>query len=63
MRTYTKKTHRGETPKEIYEAAAEKVLQGKSLRKAADEYNVNFMTLQRFVKKIRNSNNEGKLLV
>ena len=59
MRNYKKKTDRGTTPKETYAEAAKEVLAGSSLRKAADKYGVNFMTLQRFCSRMK-ANDTGK---
>lgn len=57
MRNYKKKTDRGNTPKETYIEAAKEVLIGScSLRKAAQKYNINFMTLQRFCKRFEKGN-------
>ena len=60
MRKYKKKTDRGNTPKETFAEAAKKVLNGTcSLRKAAERHNINFMTLQRFCKRLQKIN-DGK---
>lgn len=54
MRNYIKKTNRGTVPKANMDAAAEEVISNSiSLRKAANAYNCNFMTLQRYVKKLK----------
>lgn len=50
MRTQVKKTQRGETPKEQIEAAVAEVIQGKSIRQAAKDYNMNYKTLGRYLK-------------
>ena len=61
MRNYKRKTERGQTPKDDMKGAAEDVINGAlSLRKAADAFNVNFMKLQRYVKKVKTARNEGK---
>lgn len=55
MRNYKKKTNRGEVPKEVYVAAAREIMEeNKHLRPVADKYGINFMTLQRYVKRCRN---------
>lgn len=49
---YKRKTDRGMSSAEIYELAFEEVtLRGKSLRNAASSYNLNYMSLQRYIKK------------
>jgi hypothetical protein len=53
MRAYKGKTNRGTTPIETYMKAAKQVLaKTGSLRKASAKYSINFMTLQRFCKKL-----------
>lgn len=55
MRNYKKKTNRGEVPKEVYVAAAKEIMEeNKHLRPVADKYGINFMTLQRYVKRCQN---------
>ena len=41
----------GNFDKEVMEAAVEAVLEGKSSRKAAAEFDLNYKTLQRYVKR------------
>ena len=49
---YTRKLNRATFSIEIYELAYEEVtLRGNSLRNAASSYGLNYMTLQRFIKK------------
>lgn len=49
---YTRKTDRGTASVEIYDLAFEEVrLRGKSLRDAAASYNLNYMSLSRYIKK------------
>lgn len=49
---YTRKTDRGMASVDIYELAFEEVsLRGQSQRKAASSYNLNYMSLQRYIKK------------
>ncbi|XP_022829429.1 uncharacterized protein LOC111359389 [Spodoptera litura] len=49
---YTRKTDRGMASIDIYELAFEEVtLRGQSLRNAASSYNLNYMSLQRYIKK------------
>jgi hypothetical protein len=53
MRTYKRKTNRGTKPRETYMKAATEVLaKTNSLRKASAKYPINFITLQRFCKKL-----------
>lgn len=52
VRTYVKKTTRGDIPTEQFERAAQMVLQERvSIRDAAARYGVNFMTLHRYIKR------------
>lgn len=52
VRTYIKKTDRGQVPENVYKQAADEVISKEnSLRKAAEKYDINFMTLQRYIKK------------
>lgn len=63
MRNYKKKTDRGTIPKETYAEAANEVLSGfSSLRKAAQKYNINFMTLQRFCKRMESTKGGRQLI-
>ncbi|VEN49389.1 unnamed protein product [Callosobruchus maculatus] len=49
---YVRKTDRGRSSAEIYELACEEVTsRGQSLRNAASAYNLNYMSLQRYIKK------------
>lgn len=49
---YLRKTDRGLASAEIYELASEEVLlRGQSLRNAASSYQLNYMSLQRYIKK------------
>lgn len=60
MRNYIKKTNRGMVSKADMDAAAEEVISGSiSLRKSANAYNCNFMTLQRYVKKLKELKEKG----
>lgn len=60
MRNYKKKTNRGMVPKANMDAAAEEVISGSlSLRKAANAYDINFMTLQRYIKKLKETKEKG----
>lgn len=55
MRTYKRKTERGKSSAETFRTAAKEVLDnGRSLRTVADEYSINFMTLHRYCKKMKN---------
>lgn len=66
VRTYTKKTTRGIIPTEQFERAAKSVLQEHlSIRDAATRYEVNFMTLHRYMKRKSNlgAENSNKSLV
>lgn len=50
--TYVRKTERGMASIEIYDLAFEEVtVRGQSLRSAASSYNLNYMSLQRYIKK------------
>jgi hypothetical protein len=63
MRTYKRKTNRGTTPRETYMKAAKEVLaKTTSLRKASAKYSINFMTLQRFCKKLE-AGSSGKCYI
>lgn len=54
MRNYKKKTQRGTIPEDVYIRASKEVLENKkSLRTVAADYGVNFMTLQRYCKKVK----------
>lgn len=54
VRNYKRKTDRGKAPPDVVQQAAEDVIQhGTSLRQAAEAYNVNFMTLFWYVKKLK----------
>lgn len=49
VRNYIKKTNRGTVSEDIYKnAAAEVLLKESSLRNAAEKYEINFKTLQRY---------------
>nr|XP_023028069.1 uncharacterized protein LOC111516119 [Leptinotarsa decemlineata] len=49
---YTRKTDKGNVSVEIYDLAYEEVeIRGRSLRDAASPYNINYMSLSRFIKK------------
>jgi len=51
VRTYVRKTYRGQVPENIYKQAADEVISKQnSLRKAAEKYDINFTTLQRYTK-------------
>ncbi|CAM1321470.1 Uncharacterised protein g7798 [Pycnogonum litorale] len=53
VRTYKRKANKGgnATPSVLKMAAERVIKHNESLRKAADSYNINFMTLQRYIKK------------
>ena len=56
MRNYKKKTTRGNIPKEIYDRAAKEVIENKrSYRVVGEEFNIIFMSLQRYCKKLEAS--------
>lgn len=59
MRNYKNKTYWGTMPKETYLEAANVVMAGSSLRKAANKHGLNSMTLQRFYTKMK-STSDGK---
>lgn len=50
-RTYKRKTEHGNVPKEVFQQASDALTAGTSIRQAALMYNVNFMTLSRFIRK------------
>ena len=50
MRTYKRKTEHGATTRETIESAVADVMAGNSLRNAASAHNMNYRTLQRYVK-------------
>lgn len=55
VRNYKRKTKMSEAPQEIYDNAVTDVIDNNmSLRKAAQKYGINFMTLQRYKKKLTN---------
>ncbi|KAF0752373.1 death-associated inhibitor of apoptosis 1-like [Aphis craccivora] len=55
VRNYIKKTNRGTVSEDIYKnAAAEMLSKESSLRNAAEKYEINFMNLQRYIKKQSN---------
>lgn len=61
MRNYKKKTNRGETPKDVILAAVKEVAENqRSIRPVAEEYGINFMTLQRYVKKYEKAGPNGR---
>jgi len=54
MRTYKRKTNKGNIPKNIIEfACKEVILEGKSVRSSAAKYNISFKTLHRYVNKLK----------
>lgn len=54
MRNYKRKTERRNIPSDVYARAAEEVIEkNRSLRKAAADFGINFMTLQRFCRKVK----------
>ncbi|KYN36612.1 hypothetical protein ALC56_09037, partial [Trachymyrmex septentrionalis] len=54
MRTYKRKTNKGNIPKSIIEfACKEVILEGKSVRSSAAKYNISFKTLHRYVNKLK----------
>ncbi|EGI66260.1 hypothetical protein G5I_05223, partial [Acromyrmex echinatior] len=54
MRTYKRKTNKGNIPKSIIEfACKEVILEGKSVRSSAAKYDISFTTLQRYVNKLK----------
>lgn len=63
MRTYKRKTSRGKTPLKVFQQAAHEVLENnKSLRGVADDFQINYMTLQRFCKRLQEKNNNSEIL-
>ena len=50
VRNYQRKTDRGTFTKEIMRAAVQTVLSGTSVRKAAQEFDLSYKTLGRYVK-------------
>lgn len=63
MRNYIRKTQRGKTPVDVFERAANEVLVNKkSLRTVAADFEINHMTLQRFCKKQKQKEDEGNFL-
>ena len=50
-RIHTRKTNRGNQPKEIMEPAATCVKNGKSLRSASKSFNISRNTLKRYIEK------------
>lgn len=63
MRVYKRKTDRGNTPVETFRTAAKEVLEKKrSLRSVAQEFGINFMTLQRYCKKINQKGRFSKTI-
>ncbi|XP_022244926.1 uncharacterized protein LOC111086428 [Limulus polyphemus] len=59
VRTYIRKTDRGTVSTKVFEQAADRVINhNESLRKTASDFNVNFITLQKFVKKKQKRNAE-----
>ncbi|CAH2003296.1 unnamed protein product [Acanthoscelides obtectus] len=60
IRNYIRKTGRGKTPVDVFERAANEVLVNKkSLRTVAADFEINHMTLQRFCKKQKQKEDEG----
>lgn len=60
MRVYKKKTNRGETPKELMEEAINRVLQNnETIRSVANDLNICHVTLSRYVKKVRQNNEDA----
>lgn len=56
MRTYKKKTERGSTSKENMEEAVNRVVHNKeSIRSVANALNICYVTLYRYVKKVRDT--------
>lgn len=55
QKDYKKKTNSGTALKEIYLKAANDVIAGSSLRKAATKYAINFITLQRFCTQMKST--------
>ena len=52
MRHYKRKTDRGSTPLDIMERAAQCVIGGQSMRNTAKQFNIDRMTLKRFISKM-----------
>lgn len=54
MRTYKRKTDKGNIPKSVIELACKEViLEGKSIRSSALKYNIPYKTLHRYVTKLK----------
>ena len=53
MRSYKRKTNRGSISEDVLKRAAEDVRQGGKIRNIAKDYNINRMTLTRYIKKIQ----------
>jgi len=51
MRNYKRKTNRGSTPRDVLQRAAVEVQSGRTVRGVAAEYNINRMTLKRYLTK------------
>lgn len=51
MRKYIRKTTRGSTPRDVLERAAVEIENGRTIRSVATEYNVDRMTLKRYITK------------
>ena len=60
VRTYVKKTNRVNIALDTFRLAYRDVLSGKnSIRQAAQNYNINFMTLYRYIKKEKAQDGKG----
>ena len=51
MRNYKRKTNRGNTPRDVLQRAAAEVEKGRAIRSVATEFNVDRMTLKRYITK------------
>lgn len=56
VRTYKRKTDRGQTPSEVLKAALDDVLSGKSLHQSATDHDINYSTLRRYYLKFKEKN-------
>lgn len=63
VRTYKRKTTRGNVPVDDFQRASQAVREEKmSLRDAATRYGMNFMTLQRYIKKSQSAENSNTIV-
>ena len=52
MRHYKRKTDRGSTPLDIMKRVAQWIIGGQSIRNTAKQFNIDRMTLKRFISKM-----------